>query len=132
VRQKLEALRIWRLTEELNLTEDQSAQFFPKLRKMREVREAHHENRRAVLADLAEALRSDSSDAKRLRQLMDSLAALDDNLRTAEQKSRQELNELLSVEQQARLILFQADFDRQTRRMIQQIQKERGHPRKGR
>jgi len=127
-REKLEALRIWRLTEELNLTEDQSAQFFPKLKKLRQLREERRDNRRALIDELTKELAKDSSATPRLKQLLDSLQTVDDNYRDSERKVRREISQILTVQQQVRLLLFQETFERQTRHVIKQI--ERGRERR--
>jgi Spy/CpxP family protein refolding chaperone len=126
---KLEALRIWRLTQELDLTEDQAGQFFPKLKKMREVREEHRSTRRALLDELDTQLEQEPVEPANLKSVLDSLAAIDDNMREAELKLRREITELLTIEQQARLYVFEANFDREARRMIKQIKEDKDKPR---
>jgi Spy/CpxP family protein refolding chaperone len=122
----MEALMVWQLTDELNLTEDQSTEFFPKWKKLRRIRGQHHADRIAVLSDLTEVLKDESDRTTELKGLVDSLETLDENFRSAERKVRHELAGILTIEQQARLIVFQAGFERQTRRLIEQIRKERG------
>ena len=120
-RQQLEALRVWQLTPELNLTEDQSAQFVPKLKLMRELKQTYREQRNAVLKDLGAALRDSVAGRATLRSLIDSLDALEDGNRASELRLRNELRGILTIEQQARFHVFQANFDRQTRQMIQNL-----------
>jgi len=126
---KLEALRIWRLTQELDLNEDQAALFFPKIRAMRELRRQHRLVRRALLDDLEERLAADPVDPALLTPILDSLATIEDNLREAELGLRREINAILSIEQQARLYVFEAGFDRQARHVINQIREDRDKPR---
>ena len=127
---KLEALRIWRLTQELDLNEDQAALFFPKLKEMRELRHEHRLVRRALLDDLEDRLAVDPVDPVGLVPILDSLATIEDNLREAELGLRRELNTVLTVEQQARLYVFEAGFDRQARHIINQIREDRDKPRR--
>ncbi|MEO0108585.1 MAG: hypothetical protein ABIK62_05370 [candidate division WOR-3 bacterium] len=128
-RARLEALRIWRLTEELRLTEEQSAEFFPRLRRMREVHEGHRRARQALLAQLGDILNKKPLDAEQLRIRLDSLEALEENTRVTERRLRNEMNEILTLEQQARLYLFQANFERETRRLIGNLRGRRPGPR---
>ncbi|MCX8014997.1 MAG: hypothetical protein N2748_03160, partial [candidate division WOR-3 bacterium] len=44
-REMMETIRIWKLTELLNLTEDQRAKFFPKLQDMRKTRDEFEQKR---------------------------------------------------------------------------------------
>jgi hypothetical protein len=123
---KLEALRIWRLTQELNLSEDQSAQFFPKLKQLRELRQEHRVARQALLGQLESLLEQVPVAPAGLKSVLDSLNTIDENMRASESKLRQEIAGLLTIEQQARLYVFEANFDQQARRMIEQIQKDKG------
>lgn len=126
-REKLEALRIWRLTEELNLTEEQSAEFFPRLRRLRLLREERQEKRRALINRLEEGLKSRAT-APQLRAMLDSLEAMEEDFRRSETALRRELSRVLTVEQQVRLLLFQEHFERQTRQIIRQLGRP-GRPR---
>lgn len=125
---KLEALRIWRLTQDLDLSEDQAALFFPKIKEMRELRHEHRRMRRALLDDLEKLLAADPVDPTRLTPILDSLETIEENQREAELSLRREINAILSIEQQARLYVFEAGFDRQTRRVINQIRGDRDKP----
>jgi len=125
---KLEALRIWRLTQELNLSEEQAAQFFPKIKQMRELRQEHRVARQALLDELESLLAQDPVEPVGLKSVLDSLNTIDDYMRESELKLRQEIADLLTVEQQARLYVFEANFDRQARRMIGQIQGDKWRP----
>jgi Spy/CpxP family protein refolding chaperone len=125
---KLEALRIWRLTQELNLSEDQAAQFFPKLKRIRELRQEHRVARQAMLDELDSLLAQEPVEPAGLKSVLDSLNTIDDNMHESELKLRQEIADLLTVEQQARLYVFEASFDRQARRMIEQIQEDKDKP----
>ena len=126
---KLEALRIWRLTQELDLSEDQSAQFFPKLKGLRELRQQHRAARRALLDELEARLKDEPVDPSALKPVLDSLAAVDENAWEAELRLHREIADLLTIEQQARLYIFEATFDRQARRVIRQIQQDKGRRR---
>lgn len=123
---KLEALRIWRLTQELNLSEDQAAQFFPKLKQLRELRQQHRVARQALVAQLETLLAQVPVEPTGLKPVLDSLNAIDVNTRESELRLRQEMAGLLTVEQQAKLYVFEANFDRQTRHVIEQIRKDKG------
>ena len=124
-REKLEALRIWRLTDELKLTEDQSAQFFPKLKQIRELRDARRDAQKQLTDELSAELQNSPPREATLKQVLDSLQAVDDNFHRADAKIRREISQILTVEQQARLLVFQANFERQTRRVLKQIERDR-------
>jgi Spy/CpxP family protein refolding chaperone len=120
-RQKLEALRIRRLTQELNLTEDQSAQFFPKLKLMRELRQDYREQHKVLLKDLGAALHEPTMNSADVKRMVDSLDALDEGYHATELRMKREFREILTLEQQAKLYVFQATFEKETRQMIQKL-----------
>jgi Spy/CpxP family protein refolding chaperone len=130
--QDIEALRIWRLTQELNLTEEQSSQFFPKLNRSRELRRTRREGRRAVLQDLTGAIKESPISTNRVKSLLDSLTTIDENFHAAEARLRSEIADILTIEQQARFILFTQRFDQETRKMIEQMRKGRNGSNRGR
>ncbi len=125
---KLEALRIWRLTQELNLSEEQAMQFFPKVKRMRELRQEHRVARQALLDQLQTLLAQDPVEPAGLKTVLDSLNTIDETMRESELKLRQEIADMLTIEQQARLCVFEATFDRQARRMIEQIREDKDKP----
>jgi len=98
------------------------------LKTMREMRQQYRQNRAALLSDLSKAVQLVPLDQVRIRLLVDSVAAMDANLIAAEAAIRHDLNEILTLEQQARFILFQANFDNEMRKMIEQIKHDRGVP----
>jgi hypothetical protein len=126
-RQKMEALMVVRLTDELNLTEDQGATFFPRWKRLRSLRELRRTDRNAVLGEMSELLKGKTDDA-RLSTLVDSLETIDEYYHASEVRLRRELRETLTIEQQARYYVFTATFERQTRRMIQDMRREGEKP----
>jgi Spy/CpxP family protein refolding chaperone len=127
----MEALMVWRLTEELNLTEDQSAQFFPKWRKIRLLREQYRQERNAVLDGMASLLKEPAPSVSELRSLVDSLETMEEDFRASQARLRRELYDVLTVDQQVRLILFQRNFEHDTRRAIEGIRGARNKRSKG-
>ena len=130
-REKLEALRVWRLTEELNLSEDQSAQFFPKLKQLRQVKDDFRAQRGVLMDELTAELAKKPPATARLKAALDSLQTIEDNRRAIEARVKHEIGQILTIEQQARMTVFQANFERQTRRVIKQIDKDRKSGSKG-
>jgi Spy/CpxP family protein refolding chaperone len=116
LRDRVDTLRMWKLTKALDLDEKTSARLFPVLKKYDKKR-----------GDLQYELAQD------IRELRESLAEKQENrIRTALAKAevdhkalqgvneaeRAELKEILTPEQQARYILFQIEFARDLRKWI--------------
>lgn len=124
VRQRIEALRIWKMTKALDLDEKTSAALFPLLNKydkrrhelerslrggMRELREAGKEGREPVLKGLLERLDQHQREMQKLND-----------------EERGEIRKLLTVKQQAAFVLFQQEFQQEIRRIIEESRERRG------
>jgi len=130
IRKRIELIRMWKLTEELDLTEEIGAKLFPILHKYDEKRMALHKERRDIVNQLRKALENEVSSDEAIEAVMDileknTLAELD-----LIRQQRKELKGILSPRQQARLILFQREFHREIRKIIAEARERR--VRKGR
>jgi Spy/CpxP family protein refolding chaperone len=118
VRKKIEAVRIYQLTEELNLDEKTSARMSSLLSSIDQKRHDLQKEQVAGIRSLRDVLRAANPDESKIKQV---LAKLEQNRRAIQDMRESELKslkEILTVEQQARFILFQHDFQRNMRRMI--------------
>ncbi|HWR90225.1 MAG TPA: hypothetical protein VN260_08195 [Dissulfurispiraceae bacterium] len=123
VRERIETLKMLRMTKALELDERSSALVFPLLNRydkkradierslwngLRELRESLKEKREARLRALIEKIESDHKTIERIND-----------------EERAELKKVLSVEQQARFILFQREFNRDIKRIITDTRERR-------
>ena len=58
----IEKVRMWRLTQELDLSTEQTAALFPKLNELRKIEQDYTEEKRQVLVDLKKLLDQDAPD----------------------------------------------------------------------
>ncbi|MRR09636.1 hypothetical protein EG831_06110 [bacterium] len=123
-RKMLEAVRISRMTEALDLSEDQIAQFFPRLRKMEENRRALNRQRDQLIAELEQALAGAPKDAE-LKARLDRLDKLEEQKLRRELADRAGLDALLTVPQRARLRVFDQRFEDEVRMMVRTIRERR-------
>lgn len=123
VRERIETLKMWKLTKALDLDEKTSAQVFPLLSK--------HDKKRA---EIEHALRNDMKNLrdalkdKREAQLKGILDRLEQNhrgLQKVNDDERTDLKTILTLEQQARFIIFQQEFDREIRKIIAEQREKR-------
>lgn len=129
IRENIETLRMWRLLEILDLSSEQSTQFLPILKEFQDAKRDFRNSRRELLEELESALQSEKTDEKRLRE---NLAGLDDARKEFQLELEKFLNrsrEILTVEQQAKLMLFEERFERRLKESIEHMRK-RG-PRRG-
>ncbi len=129
VRERIETLRMWKLTKALDLDEKTSAQLFPLLSRYDKKRAELENAMRDNVRELRESLRG-----KREGQLKGILDRLEQNhkgMQGIKDAEWEELKGVLSVEQQAKFIIFQLEFDREIKKIIEET-RERRQDRPGR
>jgi len=119
----IEKVRIYRLTEELDLSTDQAVKFFPKLNELRKAEDDFQKERMEFIAKLEEQVR-DQAPEKDLVQTLNGFEALIKVKMEKDKKIRDELRVLLTPVQQAKFVIFQTKFEQEIREMIREI---RGH-----
>jgi Spy/CpxP family protein refolding chaperone len=118
IRKKVEAIRIWRLTEALKLEEKTAARFFPVLSSLTQRRhELLRENMEAE-RELRLYLEASKPDEKKIKAALDKMEKNHHEMTKLTEKEIEATKEYLTVEQQARYFLFQQDFQREMRGMI--------------
>lgn len=127
-RKMLEAVRISRMTEALDLSEDQIAAFFPRLRKMEENRRSLNRQRDELIAELEKTLAGAPKDAE-LKARLDQLDRIEEQKLRRSLADHAELDALLSIPQRAKLRVFNQRFEDEVRMMVRTIRERRmKHP----
>lgn len=124
VRKRIETMRMWKLTSALELNEKMSAQVFPVL-------SSYDRKRAEAEVALREGMRElrDAVKEKNEEKMKSALARLDQShsaLQRTNDEERAELKKILSVEQQAKYVLFQQEFNREIRELIGEARERRG------
>ncbi len=123
VREKIQMLRMWKLTEELDLTEKEAAELFPIFGKYDKKRARLHRQRRKLLEELRDLIQEGAPSAR----INEVIRRLEDNYRALSRMREEEWEEVkrvLTPDQQARYILFHERFARDMWRMIQKKHKK--------
>lgn len=123
VRKRIETLKMWKLTQALDLDEKTSAQLFPLLSKYEKKRAEIERAMRDDMRELRETLKE-----RREGNLKNILDRLEQNHKAAQSikdEERVELKKILTIEQQARFIIFQQEFDREIRKIIAESREKR-------
>ncbi len=123
MREKINTLRIWKLTRVLNLNEDSASRVFPILNKYDRRRADIEYNQRVAMRNLRMALAN--RDDARLQTVLDNLEANHEALERINGSERAELKKVLTVEQQAKFLLFQVRFNNQIKKMISEARGKR-------
>lgn len=120
VHDKVRLMRMWKLTEYLNLDEETGAKLFPILNRYDDQRLALNEERVGQLKEIKAELDKETPDEKKLGQLLTKAEELRLKMEKINQDERNELKKVLSVKQQAKLLLFYRNFDRELYRMMRE------------
>lgn len=122
----IENIRIYRLTKELDLTTEQAIEFFPKLNELQKVDREFRSKQQQILRELRILVQDSAHDIEIIEILTRYEDVFKDRLERQVMK-RQELRKMLTPNQQARYFIFQDEFEREIKRMIQEV--KRLHPR---
>lgn len=123
VRTRIETLRMWKLTKALDLDEKKSAQLFPLLNKYDKKRAETESAMRDNMRDLRESLKERRE--VQIKNALDRLELNHKSMQNIREAEREELKGILSIEQQARFIIFQQEFDREIRKIIEETRERR-------
>jgi len=107
-----EALRMWRLTRELDLTEREASRLFPLLKRYSSTRRELFREHRGKLRELEELLRQ-SAPEERIREKIAEVEACMRKMDEARWREWEEVKEVLPVQKQARYLIFQDRFFRE-------------------
>lgn len=124
-RQQIEMLRIWKMTEELDLTEQQAEKFFPKLRNEDKKIEELEQQRQKIFRNLHEDVKKGEIDAKELDKTINDLTEIQTDIIQKHARFIRDMDGILSTDQQARLIIFRHRFRERMVDMMRDVQRNR-------
>ncbi len=122
----IRAMRIMRMRERLNLSDEQVAALLPKLSRRDSLMLSHRKAQAADFRLLKEKLAKRNPREAKLSQIMDRLKKEEDEHHQQMTRLRDEMLSLLSVEQQARFVIFEVEFEREIRGFIKRIREGHG------
>ncbi|OGW34604.1 MAG: hypothetical protein A2X58_01910 [Nitrospirae bacterium GWC2_56_14] len=118
VRKKIEAVRIWRLTEELKLDTNSSAKLSSLLSSLDLKRRNTMREQMEAMRDLRSLLRTAKPDEAKIMSLLEKLEKNRQEMQGLKDQELKGLKDILTIEQQARFLIFQHEFQREMRDMI--------------
>ncbi len=123
VRERIESLRMWKLIRALDLNESLSARLFPVLNSYDKKRQELEISLRDGMKELKEALKSGRDD--KLSGIIEKLEQNHKALQKLKDEEIAELKKILTVQQQAKYIIFNHEFQREIRDMIEESKGKR-------
>jgi len=118
VMKRIEMMRMWKMTEDLNLTEREGSVLFPFLRGLEEERRGLDKERGRAMRELRATMRGENPDYVVINELLERIERARAELRRLDDREFEKVRDLLNPEQVARYIIFKQDFDRDIRDVI--------------
>ncbi len=118
IRKKIEAVRIWRLTEELKLDATTSAKLSSLLSSLDQKRRDIQREQMEAMRELRFSLKAAKPDESKIKPLLEKLEKNHRAMQELRDREIKGMKEFLTIEQQARFLLFQQEFQREMRGMI--------------
>lgn len=124
--EKIKTIKIWQLTEAVGLTSEQSEKFFPVYNKFEKDIREFDQKKFDILKKLKELSDSPEGSESEIDKNIKKLNSLDVEKIGAKKRFVEDISNVLSVKQVAKLLIFEEGFKRRLREIIQDIRHERG------
>jgi len=118
IRKKIEAVRIWRLIDELKLDTSSSAKLSSLLSSLDQKRRDTMRGQMEAMKDLRFLLKAAKPDESKIKSLLEKLEKNNHEIQGLKDQELKGLKDILTIEQQARFLLFQQEFQREMQEMI--------------
>lgn len=124
VRKQISSLKAWRLTQDLDLSEDQAQALFPTQKTYQDRKGQLRAQREGVEAELDGLLKAEEKNDKLIKEKMAQLKDIDQQTRANEDQFNKKISKILTVEQRAKYELFEKKFQTQLHEIIRDIKRE--------
>jgi len=129
-RKKIIALKIWKLTEELEIDDNLAQKMYPKIRELEALRFNAQKEMTQLVSELTLLLESEEVEADKLAEKVAQMKEHNRQHRDREVELKDSIMELLTVEQQAKYILVEHEFHQDIRRFLKERRSERKQKRR--
>ena len=118
--ERMHLIKLWRLVDELEVDEEQAATFFPVWSKHQRVRKGILDRRKVASEELSKLLEADSDE--KIGDQLSKVRDIDAELQLLDGDFKERLSGILSINQQARLLLFEDRFRSDLRDLVRDFQ----------
>jgi Spy/CpxP family protein refolding chaperone len=126
LRRDIENMRIWKMTQYLELSTEQSTKFFPIFNDFQSKREELEQEQAEMMRRLAELVESEGEQEGEMKNLISGVEKNRRKMVDLVDEFRREAGRVLSLKQQAKLVLFEEHFRGEIRGMIEDIRMRKG------
>lgn len=125
IRERIRTVRIWKLTEALNLSPDQAAKFFPRLKEFEKSMEENNKMKNEIFQKLRELSRGDKIDIKVINEKVESLAQIDQEMIRKRKEFMKGLDDILSPQQKVKYLLFERNFRKRLGEIMEDVRRRK-------
>ena len=122
---RIEMLRIWRLTELLNLQEADAAVVFPILHKYDKTYQTQSDKREQLVQKLQGVLNAPTPTEKQIREITSQVLKVDQETMVIREKMYKDLDQILTAEQVAKYLIFEMHFKQEIDELINQVRRDK-------
>jgi hypothetical protein len=126
IRENLATLRLLRLTQALDLSEDQAARIFPFINKIDKEKIAIQRQMSADIQELRRIINGAAAAETEIAPLIGKIKAAQERVKKLDAESEAFLEKNLSPVQQGKYVLFQIDFYRMLEQAVVDLKPQRG------
>lgn len=119
----IEALLIWRLVDELNLSEGQIARIFPRIKALKDIRLEVGRRVPPLVRELRVLVAQTPRDEDAIRIRVSELNQLRAQMEMRRRRQLQAMASVLSVDQMGRFALIQESFETDTLRLLEEMRR---------
>ena len=119
MRERVNAMKVWKLTEYLELTEEQAGTFFIRLREHEEEAAGLNREKRQLYEEFQKRIDEGSIKQKDVDRYLEESAKLEQAHIELRKQHLQSMKDILSEEQMAKFAVFQERFRRELRHQLQ-------------
>ncbi|MBN2379754.1 periplasmic heavy metal sensor [candidate division WOR-3 bacterium] len=127
VLEMISAYRITRMTQELGLSDEQIATILPRLRERDSLEIACRKEQSVDYQSLETELGKRTPNERRIGEIMTRMQEREQAYQAELERVREEIMQTLTVEQQARFIVFEIQFEKELKELINRVRGEPGN-----
>ncbi len=124
-RDNVRTLYLLRMTHVLNLTEEQAAMIYPRITRVEKEKHELNKSLNRLLRELRARLRDESVEDEELSGRVQEIKDLSHRLKDIDRELELFLEQNLTVEQQAKYLVFHSDFTRRLRQQLEEARKSK-------
>jgi DNA repair exonuclease SbcCD ATPase subunit len=126
IRERIKTIKIWRLTEAVELTSEQSEKFFPIYNEFQDAMENLEKEKQETLRRLESMTDDPETSDKDIKGLITEIGEFDRRSAELQKGFFDNVSDVISTRQLGKLLVFEENFKRRLQEVIRDIRRELG------